>query len=197
VKDQRFTALGMSDCLLKSAVYTTSTVILKTNYLSGHNGFLRMCKFRVFRRIAVGGLSKEQLIESLVKSGVRFNKYAETLFAHASFSPSPIVESLSLVKVKQSDLALNKQSTYSEITKQALSLGLKLCPIYLGAFLRLEYLDQAAGPYLTIASQKLEDTESFPNGFYVRNLDNCLWLRGYRASDDYKWPLDHEFIFLK
>jgi hypothetical protein len=59
----------------------------------------------------------------------------------------------------------------------------------------LEYLDQPEGPYLTIASEKPKNDDEYPNGFYVRNLDNALWLRGYRASDDYEWPVDHDLIF--
>jgi hypothetical protein len=78
-----------------------------------------------------------------------------------------------------------------------LKLKLKLCPLSLGAFLRLEFLDQEEGPYLTIASEKLVNDENYPNGFYLRNTENSLWLRGYRASEDYKWSLDNEFVFIK
>jgi hypothetical protein len=54
--------------------------------------------------------------------------------------------------------------------------------LYLAAFLRLDYLDQASGPYLTIASIKPEIDENFPNGFYLRSFENVLWLRVYKAD---------------
>ena len=85
----------------------------------------------------------------------------------------------------------------AEVVKSAEALGLKICPLSLAAFLRLEYLDQPEGPYLTIVSAKPESDEKYPNGFYLRNFEDTLWLRGYCASDDYQWPLDSEFIFIR
>jgi len=35
---------------------------------------------------------------------------------------------------------------------------------------------------LTIASVKPEINDNFPNGFYLRNFENVLWLRGYRSD---------------
>lgn len=75
-------------------------------------------------------------------------------------------------------------------------LDLKLCPLYLAAFLRLEYLNQPAGPYLTIASNKPEMNEAYPNGFYIRNFENVLWLRGYKADSFAGWPGENEFVFI-
>jgi hypothetical protein len=69
--------------------------------------------------------------------------------------------------------------------------------LFLGAFLRLEYLDQPEGPYLTILSPTSESNENYPTGFYIRNIDNSLWLRGYRSLGDTEWPQNNEFIFLK
>jgi hypothetical protein len=80
---------------------------------------------------------------------------------------------------------------------RALNHGLRLCPLYLGAFLRLEYPDQPEGPYLTIASPRPENDESFPTGFYIRNIDRSLWLRGYRVEGACDWPQDNEFVFLE
>ncbi len=75
-------------------------------------------------------------------------------------------------------------------------LDLKLCPLYLAAFLRLEYLNQPAGPHLTIASNKPEMNEAYPNGFYIRNFENVLWLRGYKADSFAGWPGENEFVFI-
>jgi hypothetical protein len=150
-----------------------------------------------FKEISVGGLAKETLIQQLVDAGIRFNKYAEVLFDHASFSPSRQTEKVVLVKVKLSDLNLSGSCSYQVIIDRAISLGFKLCPLYLAAFLRLDYLNQAAGPYLTIGSFRVKDDENYPTGFYIRNFDSTLWLRGYRVIGDADWPLENEFIFLK
>jgi hypothetical protein len=156
-----------------------------------------MNEFKTFKEISIGGVLKVQLINQLVEKGIQFNKYAQMLFAHSSFSVGHEIEKVKLAKVNLSDLRITKPCFYQEIVGSASDLGLKLCPIYLGAFLRLAYLEQPEGPYLTIASVMPENDENYPNGFYVRNLENSLWLRGYKASDDYEWPIDSEFIFQK
>lgn len=152
-------------------------------------------KFKVFKTLTVGGLRKEALLNQLIKHGIEFNDYAKTLFDDPHFSTSETTETVSTVKVNLSDLGLTKPSVYSEIIIKAEERGLKLCALSLAAHLRLEFLEQAEGPYITVASVKPMKDESYPNGLYVRNLDNKLWLRGYRATDDYQWPIESEFVF--
>ncbi len=154
-----------------------------------------MSEFKVFKEISMGGIAKEQLLLQLKEAGIKFNSYASTLFAHPTFSPSSDVEKVRLAKVTVAELGFTTPPLFQEIVEKAASYNLKLCPLELGPFLRLQYLDQPEGPYLTIASTKPEKDETYPNGFYIRNLNKMLWLRGYCATDDYKWPVDREFIF--
>lgn len=156
-----------------------------------------MNEFEIFKEITIGGLTKEQLLHKLTAAGVQFNKYANVVFEHPQFSPSEEPKTAKLVKLKSSDLGLNNPCSFKELAARAADKGLKLCPLYLSAFLRLEYLDQPEGPYLTIASSKPEDDENYPNGLYVRNFEKVLWLRGYHADDFCEWPPHNEFIFMK
>lgn len=156
-----------------------------------------MERLETFKEISIGGLSKQQLIQKLTSNGIQFNKYAEILFDHPTFAPQNKIERVNLVRVKLSDFDLDNPSSYQELIKRASTIGLKLCPLYLAGFLRLNFLDQTDGPYLTIASAKPENDENYPNGFYIRNHDKALWLRGYRADDFCEWPNENEFIFLR
>lgn len=156
-----------------------------------------MSELESFRQISIGGLAKESLIEQLVDAGIQFNEYANILFDDGSFSPCLQIEKVTLVKVALSDLRLDSPCSIQAIINRASTFGLRPCPLYLAAFLRLEYLDQPEGPYLTIASPLVEQDEGYPTGFYIRNFSNALWLRGYCVSGDSEWPLDNEFIFLK
>lgn len=153
-------------------------------------------KFEIFKEITIGGLEKNQLIQRLSEAGVQFNKYAHTLFEHPQFTPPLEIERVKLVKVSLAELGLKDTCTAEEFSAAAFLLGLKLCPLYLAAFLRLEYMNQSEGPYLTVASQKPNGDENFPNGFYLRNFENALWLRGYRADGFDGWPGTNEFIFI-
>ena len=96
-----------------------------------------------------------------------------------------------------SDLGMDNPCSFQEVVNQASTLGLRICTLCCAAFLRLQYLDQPEGPYLTVASAKPEGDENYPNGFYIRNFNKILWLRGYRATDFCEWPMDNEFLFLK
>jgi hypothetical protein len=156
-----------------------------------------MAHFEVFKRIRCGGNNKEQLIRRLAHANIKFNDYAQALFLLPAFSPTKDAETAELVRVKFSDLNLNVPCAMESILQRAASLGLKPCPLYLGAFLRLQYPDQPEDGYLTVASARPESAENFPTGFYLRNYENSLWLRGYRSSGASEWPLDNEFIFLK
>lgn len=154
-----------------------------------------MNEFKIFREISVGGLAKEPLIHQLVNAGIQFNEYAKILFEHSSFSSLPEISKVKLIKVKLADLHLDVPCSLQTVVNQASILGVKPCPLYLGAFLRLDYLNQPEGPYLTIVSPQPEQDEEYPTGFYIRNFNNSLWLRGYRATGDCEWPPDNEFIF--
>ena len=154
-------------------------------------------KFDIFKEITIGGIGKEQLLQRLSEAGIQFNQYANILFDHPQFSPPTEGEKVKLVKVTLSTLELSDSCSFEEFSNRASVLGLKLCPLYLAAFLRLNYLDQADGPYLTIATNKPETDKNFPNGFYLRNIENVLWLRGYKADGFDGWPGTNEFIFIK
>lgn len=127
---------------------------------------------------------------------MHFNKYAETLLGSSYFQVSENKSLVKLVKVSLSDLEFKEEPFFVDICRAALDKGLSLCPLELGAFLRLEYLEQPEGTYLTIASKTPNDDREYPNGFYIRNFDGKLWLRGYRSDDDYPWPIDSKFIFI-
>ena len=150
-----------------------------------------------FKTIEIGGVSKAELIEDLKEVDVHFNEYAEVLLSSSYFEIDKNVSDKDLVKVSYMDLDLDKDATYNEIIASAKKTGLSLCPLCLGAFLRLEYLEQPEGPYLTITSELPNGDDNYPNGFYLRNYEGKLWLRGYRADTDCSWPIESEFVFVR
>lgn len=153
-------------------------------------------KFKVFKTITIGGTNKEELLARLESAGVQFNAYAKTLFADPQFIVSEKAEIVHLVKANLTVLGFDKPMYYKDIITKAEALGLKQCPLNLAAFLRLEFMEQTEGPYITVASVKTKNDEEYPNGLYVRRLDDILWLRGYRATFDVEWPVEHEFVFI-
>lgn len=148
------------------------------------------------RKLEIGGLRKTELVSALHASGVQLNKYAHMLFDDPAFTTLGGSRWVVTTEVAVTELGLAAGSTSAEIFARARSAGLELCPLELAPHLRLQFLDQSEGPYLTVASAKTKDDEAYPNGFYLRKIDGTLWLRGYRATPDYVWDPMSRFLFV-
>jgi hypothetical protein len=151
----------------------------------------------IVRTIPVGGLAKRELMDELRRNSVQWNAYAERLFADDRFTTSEASTLLTTVEVTVGDLGFPKGTTTEPLFQRARDLGLELCPLELGPCLRLQYLDQPEGFWITIASQKISPEDGYPNGFYLRRREDGLWLRGYWASPDHIWEAGEHFVFVK
>jgi hypothetical protein len=151
----------------------------------------------ITRIIEVGGVSKAELLQQFQEHAISLNNYGKLLFEDDSWTPSKSACHLETVELIARQLGFPEGATSDELFERACELGLSLCPVEVGPFLRLQYLDQPQGFWITIASQKLSGDPEFPNGFYVRRLEDGLWLRGYIASDDHVWDADDHFVFCK
>ncbi|NOX31031.1 MAG: hypothetical protein GXP35_13440 [Actinobacteria bacterium] len=125
------------------------------------------------------------------------NDYARDLFADATFTISSEVRQVQVVLVSLPEIGLPAGGLFDEILSQAATLGLEPCPLEVAPHLRLSYLDQPRGPYLTVASLELRPGPETPNGFYLRHLDDGLWLRGYESGPENLYPPDFtDFVFV-
>lgn len=162
----------------------------------------------ITRKIEVGGLTKTQLTHRLQQHSILINKFGETLLRDERFTTSETKYSLKTVELSVKDLGFPKGATMSQIFRQAGELGLNLCPLELGPYLRLTYFDQpesdkkrdsqkgdAPSGSITIASEIVSVDDEFPKGFYLRNIKGELWLRGYIADDLHVWNPKDRFIF--
>lgn len=162
----------------------------------------------VLRTVEVGGFTKLQLIQKMRQYSILMNEYGERLFADDTFTTSDIKYCLQTVELTVGALGFLDGATTAQIFRKASELGLELCPLELGPYLRLEYLDQPEGysgtplqrhkapsGSITIASEILSEDDDFPKGFYLRVINGELWLRGYRADHLHVWDPDDHFIF--
>nr|WP_312886287.1 hypothetical protein [Bacillus sp. NTK034] len=106
------------------------------------------------------------------------------------------------------DLGFPDGATTAQIFKKAEDLGLGLCPLELGPYLRVEYLDQPedySGNTLQRnssaiwvyhnSSEILCEDDDFPKGYYLRRINGVLWLRVYIADYLHVWNPNDHFIF--
>lgn len=162
----------------------------------------------VTRTIEVGGLTKWQLIQKLQQRSILMNEYGERLLSDDKFTTSNTKYSLKTVELTVRDLGFPDGAKTDQIFRRAIELGLELCPLEVGPYLRLEYLDQpesysgnpsqqhqAPSGSITIASEIITEDDEFPKGFYLRRMKGELWLRGYVADHLHVWNSDDHFIF--
>ncbi|WP_047985575.1 helicase [Ornithinibacillus californiensis] len=161
----------------------------------------------ITRIIEVGGLTNLQLIHSLKQNSILMNEYAERLLADEKFTTSETKYNLNTVQITVKDLGYPDGATLPQIYERAIELGLELCPLELGPFLRLAYLDQPEGDTgnnsknqapsgsITVASEIVSEDDDFPKGFYLRKINGELWLRGYIADHLHIWNPSDQFIF--
>ncbi len=167
------------------------------------------CPMKI-RVIEVGGVSKPQLKDKLQQCSIRMNEYGNKLFDDEKFVISPTKRRLETVELSVRNLGFLDGATALQLFQMADTLGLQLCPIDLGPFLRTQYLDQpetcklsldernqAPSGSLTIASKPLTEDDYFPKGFYLRRIEDELWLRGYIADDLHVWNPHDRFIFCR
>lgn len=160
------------------------------------------------RVVAVGGISKRELLERLRACSIATNEYARIILASDSFMTANTNACIPTVECAVQDLGFAQGATLAEILAKAAQFGLGNCPLELGPHLRLQTLDQAEGligeaaqPHrappgsITIVSQPLSQEDDFPKGFYLRRMNGTLWLRGYCSSADHRWSPDDHLVF--
>jgi hypothetical protein len=152
-------------------------------------------------RIEYGGLTKDELLTKLANEKIYLNKYANIIFNSSLFAASNEKRRINIVVFSVKDLGFANGATLSEIINKSLGIGLSLCAIDVGAYLRLGYFEQkeeiefqknkAPKGSITILSDPINiQDEDFPKGFYIRKIDGQLWLRGYICPMDYVWESD-------
>jgi len=156
----------------------------------------------VFREVWIGGLSQDELFQSLKNQNIGINELGLSILNHKNFTTSPTRERLQTVEISVGDFGFSNGATTKEVYQKAKEFGLKLCPPELGPHIRLQYVDlnqlvdPLKGHWQNIAVDELFDDPGLTKGFYLRRRQDGFWLRGYQASPEYLWELHDRFIYL-
>jgi len=147
--------------------------------------------------IDFGGASKDELLLKLERASISLNEYSKQLFASDLFVTSAEAGSASIIELTVEDLGFQNGATLVEINDRMKPLNLSECPLEIGPYFRLHYIDQiefqesgkhkAPAGSVTVMSRPLIDDDDFPKGFYLRKIDGKLWLRGYLCPLDHVW----------
>jgi len=146
----------------------------------------------VVRTVTLGRWQKTDLLAELKRHDVSMNEYGKVLFASSALRISQQPRLLETVELRARNLGFVDGATWPDLFRAAQNYGLGLCPLEAAVYLRLDYLDQPEGDWITVCTPVVTP---LPNGFYLRTMDDRLWLRGYTTSTTYKFGADERFIF--
>lgn len=157
--------------------------------------------------IEYGGISKDDLLKNLTASGVMLNEFAKIIFSSEHFKTSEEKQSTSIIETSIKELKFPKGATIPEIKERIKNYGLAECPLEIAPYLRMKFINQkeikedlnhiktqAPPGSITIFSEPIIEDDNFPKGFYLRKIDEKLWLRGYKCSMDYVWHPNDKLI---
>lgn len=157
----------------------------------------------------IGGLSLPQLKSKLKQNDIGLNPSAEKLLTDPRLIISSKSQLITLQVMPVAALHLTKPATLPNILGAAQEQGFKLCSLEMALYCRLFWKDQpvsndnvmyrhkAPDSSVTIASQVITSAVDQPKGFYLRNVNQKLWLRGYICDDDFIWNPNDLFAFQK
>lgn len=156
--------------------------------------------------LQVGTTARQHLLEELGRGGVQLNASARTLLDDDVFD-RPTPQSVTVVQRSLKELDLAAGAALPLVFEAAQDQGLALCPADTGPYLRLVWRTQPNAPdaimsngraptgSLTVAAPLLRADDDYPKGFYLRVIDDRLWLRGYHCDLSYAWDPDDSFVF--
>lgn len=158
--------------------------------------------------VRVGGMSASELRKALRAQDVQLNQAAEVLFEDRRFTFLAQEQVVAIAPLSVASLGFSEGATYGQLTARALQRGLVECPLELGPYLRLQFLDQPEGVVgipathgrapagsITVASTPLDESDETPKGFYLRRVDGVLWLRGYQSWPGHIWSPEDVLVF--
>lgn len=160
--------------------------------------------------VHIGGMSKPEMLHALHERGVQLNRAAEALFADRRFETSGQQHVIEIEARSVAELGFSEGATHGQLVARALESELIECPLELGPWLRLQFLEQpdmadgmplaygrAPPGSMTVLSPPLDETDETPKGFYLRRVNGVLWLRGYWSCSGHTCSPEDILVFSK
>lgn len=143
----------------------------------------------------------------LSESQIQINDYAKMIFDSPDYNFMNSTDIINIIEIKVGELGLPGGGNFDDIKNAMQKNKLDYCPIEYAPYIRLEYNSQASSEIsyknqhppdsILIFSKFLVMSDEFPKGFYIRNINNTLWLRAYTCSGDYVWGPETVLILRK
>lgn len=155
----------------------------------------------------IQNLSLEQLETELSQNNIGLNASAQKLLTDPRLVLSEHSHLQTIKIMTVADLNLQSSAILPNIFSAAQKQGLQLCSLESAIYLRLFWKNQpesndpamhrqkAPDSSVTVASPIISTDPYQPKGFYLRNVNQKLWLRGYICDDVFVWQPEDQFAF--
>lgn len=155
----------------------------------------------------IGTFSLDQLKSQLQQNNIGLNNSAISLLNDSRLNISKQTQNLTVKILTVGDLNLTVPATLPNIYSAAQHQGLQLCSLETAIYFRLFWKDQpessdsemhrhkAPDSAVTVASPIISSDPGQPKGFYLRNVNQQLWLRGYICDNSFIWQPEDKFAF--
>ncbi|MCL8538626.1 hypothetical protein M9991_17300 [Chryseobacterium gallinarum] len=147
---------------------------------------------------------KKALLSQFKILDIRINGYGKALLKSPLYKFSFPDEMIKITEVCLWDIGFRNGATFSEIEGFIESGPYDYCPVEFAPYIRLSYLKQPISGFCDknkhptdasiIFSKPFLMDDTFPKGFYIRNIHGKLWLRGFLCSKDYHFPAQTRLI---
>ena len=159
-------------------------------------------------KAAVFPIEKQDILPYLADQHILTNDYFKQYIAHAKYESVHDSGEVEAIIVSLAELGFRAPARHDAIGAKALALGYQAAPPHLAFYIRLAMMDQEKSKdsvlsrrsvpdsAITVFSDKIEPDTAFPRAVYIRNVDDQLWIRACRYTDDYEFEPDAEFAFI-
>jgi hypothetical protein len=151
-----------------------------------------------WKRITVGGHRSVSAVRAALDNArVRVGDTADEIMGRPAFQFNQAKMELDLVVVSASELGLRNATPVADIYRRAAELGLELCPAEAAPLLRLQYLDQPVGEFLSVAMQPIATYAGDLVSLSVGNAGTGPLLIGGDGSPELVRSTSARFVFVR
>jgi uncharacterized protein YjiS (DUF1127 family) len=152
-----------------------------------------------WKTIAIGTFKDSfALRDAMNAMGCSVGNSVDEVLARPTFTLSGTKVDVALVTVSAAELGLPGEALpLRDIYARAQGLGLQLAPAEVGPQLRIQYLDQPIGEFLTIAMEPIKTWSGEPVILTVVNGGAGLILIGQDGHDGAEIPATTRFVFVR
>jgi hypothetical protein len=152
----------------------------------------------IWKRVTLGAHRNIGSLRNVLEhAGVRIGDSADEILGRPAFSLSRAKTDVDLVVASVAELGFRDGAPLEDIYWRAGELGLELCPAEVAPLLRLQYVDQPLGEFLSVAMRPIATYAGEPTMLSLANAGTGPLLIGGAARPDLMLNAGAKLVFVR